>query len=445
MKKFIKNIALLFLVILFTGFSLQLAAQKTGGIKGFIHNQETGEPVLFANVFLMGTTLGSVSNDDGYFIITEVPIGVYTLRATYVGFDSVVRMIEIKEGAIGNIHIDLAPRKDILGKFTLEGDRTTDLTETKTSVIKVTPKQIDRIPSIGGQSDIAQFLQVVPGIVSTGDQGGQLYIRGGSPIQNKVLLDGMVIYNPFHSIGLFSVFDNEIIQTADIYTGGFNAEYGGRISSVMDIRTRDGNKRTLAGNANISTFGAKVMLEGPLRKSRDIDKSNTSFILSAKHSYLEEASNLLYEYVSDNGLPFNYTDLYGKMSINSDNGSKVNFFGFNFNDRVSYEALSDYQWNSYGIGTNFIAIPASSPMLIKGNFAFSNYFTSVEDESSTPKSSEITGFNMGLHFTNVKGNNNNSYGIEILGFKTNFQITNIANRVIDQVENTTEMAFYYKY
>lgn len=92
-----------------------------------------------------------------------------------------------------------------------------------------------------------QYLQVVPGVIFTGDQGGQLYVRGGSPIMNKVMMDGMVLYNPFHSIGLFSVFDNDIIRNADIFTAGFNAEHGGRTSSVMDITTRDGNKTRIAG------------------------------------------------------------------------------------------------------------------------------------------------------------------------------------------------------
>src|SRR5690606_36905776 len=98
-------------------------------------------------------------------------------------------------------------------------------TEVKMSVTKVTPKEIKSMPSIGGDPDLAQYLQVLPGVTFTGDQGGQLYIRGGSPIQNKVLLDGMIIYNPFHSIGLFSVFDTDIMRNADVYTGGFKDEY----------------------------------------------------------------------------------------------------------------------------------------------------------------------------------------------------------------------------
>ena len=120
-------------------------------------------------------------------------------------------------------------------------------TEVKVATIKISKKDLEMVPTIGGEPDLAQYMQVIPGVVFTGDQGGQLYIRGGSPIQNKVLLDGMIIYSPFHSIGLFSVFDSDIIRNTDVYTGGFNAEYGGRISSIMDIKTIDGNKKEFGG------------------------------------------------------------------------------------------------------------------------------------------------------------------------------------------------------
>lgn len=121
------------------------------------------------------------------------------------------------------------------------------------------------IPSIGGEPDLVQFLQVLPGVVFSGDQGGQLYIRGGSPIMNKVLLDGMTLYNPFHSIGLFSVFDSDILKSTDVYSAGFGAEYGGRISAIVDVKTRDGDKNEVKGKININTFTSKFMLEGPLK------------------------------------------------------------------------------------------------------------------------------------------------------------------------------------
>ena len=148
------------------------------------------------------------------------------------------------------------------------------------------------MPAVGGEPDLAQYLQVLPGVIFTGDQGGQLYIRGGAPVHNLTLLDGMVIYNPFHSIGFFSVFDTDIIRNADVYTGGMPAEYGGRISSTMDVSIRDGNKNRLAGKIGASTFATKLMLEGPLRNN---EKGSTTFLVSAKHSYLEESSQLFYD------------------------------------------------------------------------------------------------------------------------------------------------------
>src|SRR5690606_17209792 len=168
-----------------------------------------------------------------------------------------------------------------------------------------------------GEPDLAQYLQILPGVVFTGDQGGQLYIRGGLPVQNKVLLDGLVVYNPFHSIGLFSVFDNDIMKSADVYSAGFNAEYGGRTSSIMDVSTRDGNKVHAGGKVSASTFGAKAMVEGPLIKLREDRGTSASYILSAKHSYLPQTSQVLYPYAKAGGLPFYYTDIYGKASINS--------------------------------------------------------------------------------------------------------------------------------
>ena len=242
-------------------------------------------------------------------------------------------------------------------------------TEVKAAAIKVSKKDLEMIPTIGGEPDIAQYMQIIPGVVFTGDQGGQLYIRGGSPVQNKVLLDGMIIYSPFHSIGLFSVFDSDIIKSTDVYTGGFNAEYGGRISSIMDINTIDGNKKNLSGKVSANTFGSKIFLEGP------VNKGKSSFIVSAKNSYLDKTSNYIYKdpilFFDDKGLPYSYFDLYGKLTFTSDNGSKINLFGFNFIDEVDYNNISKLNWNSSGIGSKFILIPGSSPFIIEGNFDYS--------------------------------------------------------------------------
>ena len=135
----------------------------------------------------------------------------------------------------------------------------------------------------------------------------------------------MTIYNPFHSIGFFSVFDTDILRSADIYTGGFSAMYGGRISSIMDITTIDGNKKRHSGKISVNPFGSKLKLEGPIKKlSENNDNSTASYIFSGKTSYLEQSSKTFYNYIDSNGLPFNFTDLYGKISVNDITGSKFN-------------------------------------------------------------------------------------------------------------------------
>lgn len=424
----------------------QVATAQNGTIRGFVFEKESGEPVIFTNVYLKGTTHGAATDVNGYFAISQIPPGDYLLLVTYLGFDSLKMNVSIKADQIMTENLYLEAASYTLQQFQVSAAREEARSETRTSVVKITPKQIKQIPSIGGQPDLAQYLQVLPGVVFTGDQGGQLYIRGGSPIQNKVLLDGMVVYNPFHSIGLFSVFDTDILRNADVYTGGFGAEYGGRISSVMDVTTRDGNKTRISGKAGASTFGANVMVEGPIKKMTDESKGSSSFIFTAKNSYLEQSSQVFYDYIDTAGLPFNYTDLYGKISLLGANGSKVNFFGFNFNDRVNnYKSLSNYQWDSYGGGTNFLIIPGQSPVLIEGHLAYSQYRISLEESNGLPRESKINGFNMGFDFTYFIGKDELKYGFEILGFKTDYVFYNSVGLEISQVENTTELAGYVKY
>ena len=442
-----RQLSRLLFTTLFVFFAAYTAVAQDNSIKGFVYEESTGEPMMFTNVYLKGTTFGGSTNENGYFNINRIPDGRYTLLITSVGYDTISEVFNLSKGQSVNRKYYLKETSQKLETVTITADKIEARTETKTSVITVTPKTITKIPSVGGQADFAQYLQVVPGVIFTGDQGGQLYIRGGSPIQNKVLLDGMVIYNPFHSIGLFSVFDTDIIRNADVYTGGCGAEYSGRISSIMDISTRDGNKKRFSGKIGGNTFGAKVMLEGPLKKAKTPDEASVSFILSAKNSYLEQSSKYFYPYASETGLPFNFQDLYGKVSLNAPNGSKVNFFGFSFNDQVNnYMSLSDFGWNSYGAGTNFLVIPGKAPVMIEGNIAYSSYTSRMKEADAPDRYSNINGFNMGFDFSQFMGKNTLKYGIEMLGYTTDYQTYSVYghSKIGDKV-NSTEIGVYAKY
>jgi len=133
-----------------------------------------------------------------------------------------------------------------------------------------------------------------------------------------------------------------------------------------------------------------LMLEGPIAKAKRDNGPSSSFVLSVKNSYLEQSSKTFYSYVDENGLPFNFLDIYGKVSINAANGSKINFFGFNFDDQVNnYKALSDFSWKSVGGGSNFLIIPGKSPVLIEGNMAYSRYEARLSEATSPDRSSSM--------------------------------------------------------
>lgn len=343
--------------LLITTLGTTVIAQDNGTVRGTVFDKENGEPMIFTNVFIKGTTRGSTTDINGFYAIPNVPLGSYTLVSTTIGYDTMEVQINIsKNGQIISQNLYISPRDIKLDIVSISAERQKKQTEVEVSQVRVTTKEISQIPSVGGEPDIAQYLQIMPGVIFTGDQGGQLYIRGGSAIQTRVLLDGLLIYNPFHSIGLFSVFETDIVRNIELSTGGFGAEHGGRLSAVMDVRMQDGNKKRIAGKFGISPFLSKFILEGPLVKQKD-NGSSLTFVLSGRYSYLDRTSKVLYPYVEgDNGIPFSFGDFYGKLAYNGGNGSKITLFGFNFNDLANFQGIAKYKWNSFGIGTNFVLV-----------------------------------------------------------------------------------------
>ena len=419
-----------------------------GTIRGFVKDDETGQPVIFILVGLEGTAFGTQTDENGYYTLSKIPSGNYTLVINQFGFKEVREQIAIVGDKVIAKNYFLIKDDLVMNEVEITDKGSAQKNNVNISVESMRSKDIKRIPSVGGAPDLAQALTTLPGFISTGDQGGQIYVRGGSPVQNKVLLDGMIVYNAFHSIGLFSVFDTDIIANADVYTGGFSAQFGGRISSVMDITTRDGNKREIDGHVGLNPFGAKVQIEGPLRKLKE-NGSGISYVLSAKNSYLDRSSKLLYPYINEgNGLPFNYTDIYGKMSFSGSNGSKFNAFGFNFNDGVSsYKQLASLNWKNTGGGGNFVVVPASSSVLISGNFARSQYEIVMSEINNPDRFSKINSFNFGLDFKYGIKNDVLKYGVEVVGFSTDYKTFALLDntQIVQVTQNTTELNTFFDY
>lgn len=437
-----------FFVTLFLAAMAQgcIFAQST--VKGFLYDKDNGEPVPFANIILKDTRHGATTDLNGFFLINKIPNGEYTLQVKYVGYEEYSEKVSFSHaGQTVQLRIELKPTVKTLETVKVSGRRQERKEETRVSVEKISALEIQQMPSIGGQSDIAQYLQVLPGINFTGDQGGQLYIRGGSMIQNKTLLDGMVVYNPFHSIGLFSVFETDVILNADVYTGGFGAEYGGRISSVLDISTRDGNTKRHTGKINVNTMGAGLLLEGPLKKETAENKTTLTYLLTAKNSYLAESSKLIYSYM-DNGLPFDFLDIYGKVSLKSASGSKLSVFGFGYNDWVTnYQSIADFKWSNYGAGTNFVIVPGNDA-LVEGSLAYSDYkieFSDANNQGFEPRTSEIGGLSGMLNIVNFFGKDKLKYGFNVEMFRTDYSFQNQYGRKFALAEHTNELALFATY
>ncbi|AEE48105.1 TonB-dependent receptor [Haliscomenobacter hydrossis] len=440
--------------------SFLLAQNAT--LRGNVYDEETGNPIGFASISLVNNPgQGAITDVNGFFSIANLAPGKYQINISYLGYESASFERELSAGNITYQRFLLKPTAIELEGVDISGRRSQARSQVQISKLTVSPKQIRSLPSTGGESDVAQYLTVLPGVVSSGDQGGQLYIRGGSPVQNKMLLDGMIIYNPFHSIGLFSVFETETIRNMDVYTGGYNAEYGGRISAVVDIKTREGNRKRLSGLVSASPFQAKALIEGPIKPLKNENGGSISFMFTGKHSLIDRTSPSLYSYAVDSNyysfaqkdtslsvaksLPFRYTDLYGKVSFNADNGSKLDVFGFNFTDQFNFAGLAKLDWSSTGGGGNFTLIPTNSNVVLNGVVGFSNYNIALLEKDGGPRQSGITTYNANLNFTYYGDHNQLNYGFEFVGLNTDFRFRNLVGLTFAQEDFTSELAGYAKF
>ena len=436
-----KKLTLLLTLALLAG----LASAQHAVLKGFTYDDSNGEVLPYCSIQLVGTSLGALSDSHGAFLINKIPKGRYAVKVSFMGYSDIMDSIVVEKDIMITRRYSLSPSSTTLDAVQIQGEGQRKEQETRTSVISVTPKDMSKMPAIGGQPDFAQYLQVLPGVISTGDQGGQLYVRGGTPVQNMLLLDGVLIYNPFHSIGIFSVFDMDIMSSADVYTGGFGAEFGGRISSVMDIKTRDGNKKRISGKIDVSNIQSQVLLEGPIVKLKENRKTALSFVLSGKGSYLDPASKFFYPYVGDGGLPFSFWDLYGKLTLSTLNGTKLNIFGFNFNDMVNYSSIAKYSWQNWGVGANFLIVPGDVPITIEGALAYSKYACDLDDKQYEPRNSVMDGFTFNLGFNYYLGKSVLNVGVEAVGFNTQYVYHTLFGSKVDIEDHTTDLSFFAKF
>lgn len=246
-------------------FSQPTQMKETGTFSGFVYDKSTGEALVGANLMIKNLKKGVSTNISGYFILMNIPNGSHTLSVNLIGYSSKDIGITVK-GTNETMKIYLDP-EDVRGKEVVVTSTPVKISELlykkPISLVEITPQEISRIPQFV-ESDLLRSLQTLPGITTISDISSALYIRGGSPDENLFLIDGTDVYNPEHAFGVFSIFNTDAIKHVDLSKGGFGAQYGGRLSSVLSVTNLDGNRNRFEGTVSVSLLSAKTTLQMPL-------------------------------------------------------------------------------------------------------------------------------------------------------------------------------------
>ncbi len=252
-------------------------AQNTGILRGNIADSTSGEVLPYANVYIQELKTGASTDSRGNFIINAIPGGhKYTVIVSFIGYQSKKLQVKILQNKTTFINILLVPTNLQLQTIEKIGEKVIKKNETDLSVQRLSMRQLEVMPK-GVETDVFRSLQTLPGVRSTGDVSARYYVRGGTSDQNLVLVNGITVYNPFHALGLFSVIDPDMINSIEFYKGGFSAQYDDRLSSVLDIVTKNGNQNNFAGKFSSSYLTGKGLVEGPI--------PNGSFIITGRKSY----------------------------------------------------------------------------------------------------------------------------------------------------------------
>ncbi|WP_339792329.1 TonB-dependent receptor [uncultured Imperialibacter sp.] len=310
--------------------TITLAQSNT--ISGYVRDRETGESLIGANVFDKRTLKGTTTNHFGYYTLPLTYSEVH-LVFSYVGYLPVDTLINLK----GNVELSirLIPQS-MLDEIVVTAEE--DLVDMpQMSRIGIPVDQIKSLPALAGEVDIFKALQLMPGIQSGSEGSSGLYVRGGGPDQNLILLDGVPVYNASHLFGFFSVFNADAINNVEVIKGGFPARYGGRLSSVIDISMKEGNNQKLKGTGSIGLISSKLTLEGPLKKEK------SSFIVSARRTYIDILARPLIKATTDGGETAGYFfyDLNAKVNYTFSDRDRIYLSTYTGDDKA-YARSKDF-------------------------------------------------------------------------------------------------------
>lgn len=320
--------ALFFAALLF----LPVMAESPAGasITGYCVDEENGETLVGASVYLLGTKLGARTNKSGFYSITGVPAGEYTVVVSYVGYDK----LETKISLGANDHVRRKFSLKLAGVETEEisvvADRQKEKRQITISKVNIPIKKLEEI-RVGGETDVFRSLQYLPGVLTSSQISSGLFVRGGSPDQNLVLLDGSTVYNPTHLFGFISTFNTDAVKDVELIKGGFQAEYGGRLSAALNITQKDGDKKRYRGKASVGVISSRASAQGPL--------GDGSFFISGRRTYFELVKAFIPK-DPDEPLPgFHFYDVNAKIMQNLSENDKLFLSGFMSEDDLDYDSF----------------------------------------------------------------------------------------------------------
>lgn len=415
----------------------QFAAAQEVSIRGIVSDNNTGTPLDLANVILKGvsdTTIlkGTTTDQNGLYKMSGIETGSYIFKVSYVGYKDYEDSFFIHAGR-GDIikSVRLEPYDESLDEVNVTYRRSEQNLEAGQQQIR--KLDLQRVPSPGG--DLAAYLQNLPGVVASGDRGGQFFVRGGNPSENLTLIDGTKIFRPFHILGFYSVFPEEMVSNVDFYAGGFGPEYNGITSSVLDVRLRNGNFDNNRVSASVSPFLAEGFVEGP------ISKGKSSFMILSRGSLLEEAR----QFYPEKEQPLKFNSQIAKVSIRNESGTNCSLLSLRTYDRgkLDDQSSESFMWNNFLFGGRCAFIPKNSSFsYFDVNIGYSRSRNLVGTRSNPERNSVTSEFNIDVKYIRYAGKVKIDYGALMDMRWLNFDISDLFQHIEPQDESIIKMGAY---
>lgn len=311
--------------------------QKRFAISGTIKDAKNGEELVGASVSVKELKTGVITNAYGFYSLSLLP-GKYTLEVSYMGYETQVHPIELNADI--KLNISMTENQRQLKEVVISDNKQEKhVTQNRMSVVSMEMKEVKKIPLLMGEMDVIKAVQLLPGVQAAGDGSTNMIVRGGNIDQNLILLDEAIVYNPSHAIGFFSVFNGDAVKDFDLYKGGIPAQFGGRISSVMDVRMRDGNQNNFGVSGGIGVLSSRLTVEGPIKKN------HSSFIVSGRRTYFDLFMKASPDKEISNSAAGFY-DLNAKVNIKLGEKDRLFISGYFGRDYINVSGIFKNGWGN---------------------------------------------------------------------------------------------------